>query len=248
MYSFVFLFDLIDLDSDLLRLFASQDLVSFIVEAIIFFFSIISWAIIFSKLKKIRKAESEGHRFMAFFARYDDIFELRKMAKKLKNSPLSAMFLGGCERLNLAFTSEANTGLNELADPEKDISITSIERYLNSIIEDEISNMERHLFFLATTANISTLLGLFGTVWGVMNVFMEIGREGSVNIAVVGPGVAGALITTIAGLIAAIPAAVAFNYFTNRIDRMGVQMNLFATEFFRYVGDKFEKEGRKVKV
>lgn len=247
MYSFVFLFDLIDLDSDLLRLFASQDLVSLIVEAILFFLSVVSIAIIFYKFRLIRKAGSDSKRFMAFFARYDDLFELKKMARKFRHSPLSTIFLGGCERLNINNSAETEASFNGIEDSERGFKITVLEKYLGSVIEDEISNAERYLFFLATTANISPLLGLFGTVWGVMNVFLEIGREGSVNIAVVGPGIAEALITTIAGLIAAIPAAIAFNYFTNKIDRMGVQMNSFANELLRFIDDKFTREGGKVR-
>lgn len=248
MYSFVFLFDLIDLDSDLLRLFASQDAVSLIDEAILLSLSVISIAIIFYKFRQIRKAESDSKRFMSFFARYDDLFELRKMAKKLRNSPLSTIFLGGCERLNINHTSEPDVPFNGIEDSERGFKITTLEKYLGSVIEDEISNAERYLFFLATTANISPLLGLFGTVWGVMTVFIEIGKVGSVNIAVVGPGIAEALITTIAGLIAAIPAAIAYNYYTNKIDRMGVQMNSFANEFLRFIDDKFTREGRKVRL
>lgn len=248
MYSFVFLFDLIDLDSDFLRLVGSQDAVSYLDESILLSLSIISIAIIFHKFKQIRRAEAESKQFISFFAKYDDLFELRKMAKKLRNSPLSAIFLGGCERLNINNPPEPDTAFNGIEDSEKGFKITSLEKYLGSIIEDEVSNMERYLFFLATTANISPLLGLFGTVWGVMNVFIEIGSEGSVNIAVVGPGIAEALITTIAGLIAAIPAAIAYNYYTNKIDRLGVQMNFFANEFLRFIDDRFAREGRKVRL
>jgi biopolymer transport protein TolQ len=247
-YSFVFLFDLIDLDSELLRLFFSQDLLSLIIEVILSSISVISIAIIFYKFRQFRKVESDSKRFMSFFARYDDLFELKKMAKKFRHSPLSTIFLGGCERLNINHATEPEASFNGIEDSERGFKITALEKYLGSVIEDEISNTERYLFFLATTANISPLMGLFGTVWGVMNVFIGIGGEGSVNIAVVGPGIAEALITTIFGLIAAIPAAIAFNYYNNRIDRMTVQMNSFANEFLRFIDDKFAREGRKVRL
>jgi biopolymer transport protein TolQ len=95
----------------------------------------------------------------------------------------------------------------------------------------EIAQQERNLIFLATTGNVTPFVGLFGTVWGIMDAFASIGQAGSANLGAVAPGVAEALITTAAGLGTAIPAVIAYNYFLNRVRRSATEMEMFSLEF-----------------
>jgi biopolymer transport protein TolQ len=103
----------------------------------------------------------------------------------------------------------------------------------------EITRLERRVTFLATTASVTPFIGLFGTVWGIMDAFAEIGRMGSANLAVVAPGISGALITTAAGLFAAIPAAVFFNLYNSRIKVLAAMVDDFALEFLNLVERNF---------
>ncbi len=103
----------------------------------------------------------------------------------------------------------------------------------------EETRLEKRLSFLASTASVSPFIGLFGTVWGIMNAFGEIGRQGSANLAIVAPGISEALITTAAGLFAAIPAALFFNYFSDRVKALSATMDDFAMEFISMVERNF---------
>ncbi len=106
-----------------------------------------------------------------------------------------------------------------------------ISRTLRHASMKEVAQQERNLIFLATTGNVTPFIGLFGTVWGIMDAFASIGQAGSANLGAVAPGISEALITTAAGLGAAIPAVIAYNYFLNRIRRQSTEMELFGLEF-----------------
>lgn len=106
-----------------------------------------------------------------------------------------------------------------------------ISRTLRLASMKEVAQQERNLIFLATTGNVAPFVGLFGTVWGIMDAFASIGQAGSANLGAVAPGVAEALITTAAGLGTAIPAVIAYNYFLNRVRRQATEMEMFGLEF-----------------
>ena len=107
----------------------------------------------------------------------------------------------------------------------------NLERAVLKGTIDQMNRMERAVSFLATTGNTAPFIGLFGTVWGIMDSFRGIGLKGSANLAVVAPGISEALVATAAGLAAAIPAVVAFNYFTHRISALRAEMDIFASDF-----------------
>jgi biopolymer transport protein TolQ len=118
----------------------------------------------------------------------------------------------------------------------------NLERALRKADIDQNKRLEKALGFLATTGNTAPFIGLFGTVWGIMESFHSIGLKGSANLAVVAPGISEALIATAAGLAAAIPAVVAFNYFTQRIGSLRAEMDIFATDFLSMVVRQFFKK------
>ena len=118
-------------------------------------------------------------------------------------------------------------------------SLESLSRSLARAAGVEVTRLERRLSFLATTASVTPFVGLFGTVWGIMDAFAEIGRMGSASLVVVAPGIAEALITTAMGLFAAIPAAVFFNVFTSRVKVLGSMVDDFALEFLNIVERNF---------
>jgi biopolymer transport protein TolQ len=120
----------------------------------------------------------------------------------------------------------------------------NLERSLKKATIDQTNRLEWGVSFLATTGNTAPFIGLFGTVWGIMESFRGIGLKGSANLAVVAPGISEALIATAAGLAAAIPAVVAFNYFTHRISAVRAEMDIFTSDFLSTVERQFFKKER----
>ena len=112
----------------------------------------------------------------------------------------------------------------------------SLNRALTKASNNEISKLERMMSFLATTGSVTPFIGLFGTVWGIMEAFLGIGSSGSASLAVVAPGIAEALIATAAGLFAAIPAVIAFNYFSQKVLALRAEMDTFTSDFLSLVG------------
>ncbi len=123
--------------------------------------------------------------------------------------------------------------------------LSRVTRSLRHASLREISGLERMLIFLATTGNVTPFIGLFGTVWGIMDAFHSIGLTGSANLGAVAPGIAEALITTAAGLATAIPGVIAYNYFLNRIKGTATRLDLFALEFIGMAERVLAKAGRQ---
>jgi len=185
-----------------------------IVLLILLFFSIFSWAIIFYKFRFLRRVEKESEEFQRMFKKNKDWATLYQSTKRLTLSPLVNLFR--------AVHKEAEGGGDE------------IKRILRRTEALESARLERYLTFLATTASTTPFVGLFGTVWGIMNSFMGIGRMGTASLAVVAPGIAEALIATAMGLAAAIPAVIAYNYYLSRVRRNVMIMEDFSQELINH--------------
>jgi biopolymer transport protein TolQ len=197
-----------------LTLILSAGLVVKIVLLILLFFSIFSWAIIFYKFRFLSKVEKETEEFHRAFLKSRDWDVLYQSTKRLTLSPLANLF--------------------RAVHSVEEVDRESVRRTLKRIEAVEAARLERHLTFLATTGSTTPFIGLFGTVWGIMNSFRGIGRLGSASLAVVAPGIAEALIATAAGLAAAIPAVVAYNYYLGRVRRNIVIMEDFSQELINH--------------
>ena len=229
-------------NSSVLELFLSGSVVGQLIVYALLLASVVSWAIIFSKWISLRKAESGNRRLLTLFSKTEDLVDLQRMARKLNDAPMALLVQAGLEQVSPYL--EGKEGARDLSENgNAPVRLKSLERTLKSVIEDEMGHQERHLHFLATIANTAPLMGLFGTVLGVMGAFLEIGRQGSPNIIVIAPGVAEALLTTVAGLIAAIPANVAYNIFVQRLRNMEVQLNVLSSELINLIEEKCLKEG-----
>lgn len=197
-----------------LSLIFKAGLVVKFVLLILLFFSIYSWAIIFFKLKLLSKVEKESEEFHNAFLKSKGWDDLYQSTKRHSLSPLANLF-------RAAYSME-DAGRNEIRSTLKRIEAA------------EANRLEKYLTFLATTGSTAPFIGLFGTVWGIMNSFMGIGRIGAASLAVVAPGIAEALIATAAGLVAAIPAVVAYNYFLSRTRRNIAAMADFSQELLEH--------------
>ncbi len=199
-------------------------------------FSLISWSIILYKGLTLRRARAQSETFIEIFRKSAKFSEVNAVCPQLKASPLVGVFQAGYVELN-----QQVRGSGQSSPPAKPTvrSLESLSRALARAATAESTRLERKISFLATTASVTPFVGLFGTVWGIMNAFGDIGRMGSANLAVVAPGISEALITTAAGLAAAIPAAVFFNYFSSRLRVLSALMDDFAMEFLNIVERNF---------
>ena len=207
---------------------------------VLLLFSLVSWAIIFSKWMTLRQAEAHSRAFLEVFRRSKKFSEVHSVCQQLRTSPLVGLFLAGYNELN--YQLRAHKGSRDV-DLENDGNrIQSLEGIARSLVRasnSEVLKLEGRLTFLATTGSATPFIGLFGTVWGIMNAFQRIGVVQSANIAVVAPGVSEALVATAAGLAAAIPAVIFYNFFLNWVKRMSTQMDDFTLEYLTIVERNF---------
>ncbi len=211
-----------------------------LVLLILSFLSVLTWAIIFFKLRVVWKARTESKKFLDVFWESKKLDSIYETSGELSLSPVAAVFKAGYQELirlkkaNPAGSSSAREGLG----PEPG-GLGNINRAMQKATMSEINLLERFLTFLATTGSAAPFIGLFGTVWGIMDSFRSIGVMGSANLTVVAPGISEALIATAMGLFAAIPAVMAYNFFVNRIKTLVNEMDIFSSEFLNIVERHF---------
>ncbi|NLN59190.1 MAG: Tol-Pal system subunit TolQ [Deltaproteobacteria bacterium] len=199
-------------------------------------FSIVSWAIIFLKYRELGRIKKENNLFLDLFMKKNRIADLIVEARKFRYSTVAEVFRVGYAELVKTTKTTRTPGSDEPLSPSaEDGMIVFLERALARSCSAEASKMEKALGFLATTGNISPFLGLFGTVWGIMDTFKGIGVRGSATLAVVAPGISEALIATAAGLAAAIPAVIFYNYYLNRIRGISIETDNFASDFLNLI-------------
>ena len=189
-------------------------------------FSIVSWAIIIFKLVEYGKARANAQKFLQYFRRTRNFSDINKFASGFQNNPLAAIFKYGYKELSHQLGSEQTQSALTSA-----INVEGLNRSLVRGSNSEITRLERLNGFLATTASVAPFIGLFGTVWGIMSSFQEIGLQMNANLATVAPGIAEALIATAVGLFAAIPAVIFYNLLLNKLKVLISTMEDFIMEF-----------------
>ena len=193
-------------------------------------FFVVTTFVIGYKLYQLQWAARETDDFLDAFWRTKRFDEVYEKAKQLQRSPVAAIFRAGY--LELMRLTKQNAGGTEAGG---DNSLENIERSLRRSTIAEMTVLEGLTPFLATVGSAAPFIGLFGTVWGIMDAFRNIGSKGSANLATVAPGIAEALIATAIGLVAAIPAVMAFNYFARKIKVLANEMDSFGNDFLNVV-------------
>jgi len=211
----------------ILALISQSGLVAQFVLLMLLSASVMSWAIIFTKWRSIKTALDENTEFLNVFWHGKSIEEVFTKCDKFNHSPVAAVFKSGVKELKKISGGELKSVEN--------LSVDNIGRALMRATSSEIAILEKHVSWLATTASAAPFIGLFGTVWGIMNSFQNIGATGAANLAVVAPGISEALITTATGIAAAIPAVIGYNYFANQIRRLAVDMDCFSQDFLNII-------------
>lgn len=199
-------------------------------------FSVASWGIIFLKWVALQKSQQQSIRFLETFWQSKRFDEIAHKAEQLDNCPLAQVFRAGYQELVRVKQREQN---KEDGDGLLLGGAENVERALRRAASAEMVELERLIPFLATVGSTAPFIGLLGTVVGIMKAFQDIGNKGSANLATVAPGIAEALIATAAGLFAAIPAVMAYNFFNARIRVLGSEMDNFSSDFMNIVRRHF---------
>ena len=183
-------------------------------------FSLVSWAIILTKWSLLRRARLQSGRFVRAFRRAQRLQDIAAVADQFRPSPLVGVFEGGYTEYK-----------RQLSGPEGSLrSLTAVQRGMQIGASEEISRLERNVPWLAITAAVTPFIGLFGTVWGIIDAFHGLGTAGGATLRAVAPGISEALITTAAGLVAAIPAVIAYNLIGNSIREFAARGDDFSLE------------------
>src|SRR5947209_2346517 len=206
----------------LVSLFIGGEIVNLVSESgpvakavllILLIFSILSWSIILSKWASLRRARTQSGRFLRAFRKAQRLQDVMAVSEQFRPSPLVPVFENGFQEYR------------------RGQSITAVQRATQIASSEELSRLERRLPWLATTGAVAPFIGLFGTVWGIIDAFHGLGNAGAATLRAVAPGISEALITTAAGLFAAIPAVIAYNQFTHVMREFGSRMDDFSLEF-----------------
>ncbi len=226
----------------ILSFFGETGTTAKVVLGVLLFFSLVSWVIIFAKFLRLRKVSRQSEKFVAFFRKSERFSEVNTFAGELSDTPLTTLFKAGYAELDAQVKANRADDAPTTGGGSGKLlikNISGIERALERAIGVEMSRLTRSMTFLATTASACPFIGLFGTVWGIMQSFRAIGVTGSTSIAAVAPGISEALINTAAGLAAAIPAMVFYNYFMGKVREQRAGMEDFSLEFINLAERNF---------
>jgi biopolymer transport protein TolQ len=229
------------LGGGVLGLIKESSLTAQIVLAILILFSIASWGIILYKLWSFNRIQGQTAKFLEIFRRSAKFSEVQAVCQSLADSPLVGIFLAGYAELNLQLRQTGSGAGTPTPTPARPVlkSLPAVDRALMRASNVEVVKLEKRVTFLATTAAVTPFIGLFGTVFGIISAFQGIGASGSTSLDVVAPGIAEALITTAAGLAAAIPAVYFYNLLTSRVKTFATDMDDFTLEFLNIVERNF---------
>ena len=204
---------------EILELISSTGAVAKFVLLTLLAFSLISWAIILTKWSLLRRARLQSGRFLRAFRKAQRLQDIATVADQFRPSPLVGVFDGGFQEYK-----------RQLASAGSLRNVTAVQRGMQIGASEEITRLERNLPWLAITAAVTPFIGLFGTVWGIIDAFHGLGTAGAATLRAVAPGISEALITTAAGLAAAIPAVIAYNLIGNAIRVFAARGDDFSLE------------------
>ena len=192
-----------------------------IVLLVLLGFSVLSWAIIYVKWRRFRQLRAQSEKFLRAFRKARRLSEFNVLIENFPPHPLKALFEAGYQEVCAQVGNPGGPVRNPAA----------VQRALQIASSQQLSDLEQNLNWLATTGAVTPFIGLFGTVWGIMDAFIGLGSAGAASLRAVGPGIAEALIATAAGLFVAVPAVIAYNQFLSKVRELGVRMDSFSLEF-----------------
>ena len=213
---------------EIMNMLAQSGLVAKAVLVILLAFSVFSWAIIASKWFSLKRARVQSSRFLRAFRKANRLQDIHTVAEQFRPSPLVAVFEGGHEEMR----RQGGTLRN----------LPALQRAMQIASSEELTRLESRLPWLATTGSVTPFIGLFGTVWGIIDAFHGLGTAGAATLRAVAPGISEALITTAAGLAAAIPGVIGYNHFTQAMREFAARMDDFSLEFLNAAERERDRE------
>ncbi len=224
--------------SSLLDLILDADIVVQAVMLILLLASIWTWAVVINRAMVFGGAQARNRRFERAFWSSENLVMLQKdLSQERGLGPMARVFLVAMnEWANAPKTNDIHT-----SDGLKASFLSRVERAMDREIQLQLDGLERHVGGLANVGSAAPFIGLFGTVWGIMNSFSSIAESGNTSLAVVAPGIAEALFATALGLVAAIPASVAYNWCSGRVNRTALRLESFASEFALIIRRQIEQ-------
>jgi biopolymer transport protein TolQ len=216
------------LQTDIEQMVQEAGPAGWVVLVILILFSIFSWTVIFAKLSALGGARKTNWRFLRAFRKAPALDAVMVASEQYRPAPLVSVFDFGYEEVERQVKAHGRLS-----------NRTALERALQLGVSEEVAKLERNMHWLAITASVSPFIGLLGTVLGIIRTFNALGHQGATSLAAVGPGISEALIATALGLFAAIPAALFYNLFGNRIREMGARLDDFALEFLNLAERSF---------
>lgn len=223
------------IDMSITGMFMEADIIVKAVILLLFAASFWSWAIIFSKVLSFRNIKSKTDKFEGAFWSGDLLEDLYERIKHHADHPMAQIFVAGMYEWKLPSPQEKSRQEMKVGLKERILQSMSLAR--NKAMDD----LERNLGFLATVGSTAPFVGLFGTVWGIMNSFQSIAALKNTTLTVVAPGIAEALFATAAGLFAAIPAVIFYNMFSNDLNRLSNRLDDFVSEFGSIISRELDK-------
>lgn len=221
----------------IMDLFWQADIVVKAVMFILIGASFWCWTIIFDKTRTLKNLSKKSAKFEDEFWSGTSLDELRRKVSNRAPDPMAAIFVAAMKEW----------GRVTKKDLQKSTAIANIQQRIDRVMSitllREIGNVEKHMTFLASTGSAAPFIGLFGTVWGIMNSFQSIAASNNTSLAVVAPGIAEALFATALGLVAAIPAVLAYNKISSDINRYAARLEAFASEFSAIISRRLDEEG-----
>ncbi len=224
MFSAIFIGNIFDI-------LAQTGWVARFVLLVLLFFSLISWALIFQKLGIFGRIGRESTQFLRIFRATKGVANPQGLVSA--GSPFSNVYAAGYRELQSQVSGSGNP------TPQKLKSLSAVTVAMQLAASEEVRRVEKGMSWLATTAGVTPFIGLFGTVWGIIDAFSGLGTAGGASLRAVAPGIAEALVTTAAGLFAAIPALIAYNYFLQNIRDLAQRLDTFALEFAAQIEKTF---------
>ena len=206
--------------SEIANLISQTGIIAKVVLLILLVFSVFSWAVIASKWGRFRQARLQSARFLKAFRKTSRLQEIAPVVEQFKPSPLIAVFEGAVAEIRRSAGSAR---------------IINVQRAAQVASSEELTRLEANLPWLAITASVTPFIGLFGTVWGIIDAFHGLGTAGAATLRAVAPGISEALITTAAGLFSAIPALIAYNLFIQHVRQFGSRMDDFTLELLNAI-------------
>ena len=233
------------LNAGILEILWTAGPVAKVVLGILLFFSIVSWALIVEKWWQFRRVRRQSLAFTKVFREGRRASVVQTAARKYRDSPLAQLYAAAY--MEIAGVPDVEHVIDDGDEGLPSERLDAVHRAMRRAAALEVAQLERYLPFLATTASATPFIGLFGTVWGIMSAFHGIGAQGSASLAVVAPGISEALIATAAGLAAAIPAVIGYNYFVNRVRHWATEMEGFTLDLLNVLSRPVSKLTRSAK-